>query len=125
MPETFGGGIGSPAYDPRSIPLIFGAKHLNTGEIWTVSKSENNLWIVTTVDITSDGGGAGGQLIMAIATSGVVVCSFNIGSSIDAFSWRGYLPIPANPAGILTFDNTSDRGLSIVCAGFASPYIAF
>src|SRR5579872_6067842 len=106
MPETFGSGTAGLGYDPRILPFPSVSHSLSAGAIWTWTPTENNLWIVTAVDLFAYTGGPGGLTVMKRGSSGPIVCGFNIGTGNDAFSWRGWLALVYSSGGILTIDNS-------------------
>lgn len=70
--------------------------------------------ILTELDVVSFGGHSGGALYFYSGTGSVYFVVFNIGSSSDAFSWRGSLPLSGN---VIGWQNSSDTGCSVTAAG--------
>jgi hypothetical protein len=79
------------------------------------------LWIVTSADMVSDGGASGGFATLQLGPSGGYhsICAFNIGSNVDAFSWRGIIVL--SPGEIVRWNNASDTTIEVMLSGYKTP----
>lgn len=117
MPETFGTGTAASSYDDRCTPQMFTIQQINPSTVGNASISvAGQLLVLTALDIVSRGGGTGGALFVSLVNAGSFFCVFNLGSNSDAFSWRGFLPLPN---GFLGWTNSSDTAVILVASGLA------
>lgn len=121
MPATFGTGTAAPSFDPRCTPVRLAEHNLAGGEVFTVHWLPNaNVYIVTAIDVVSNGISGGGRVTFQEANSGRTFWSINTGADVDTFSWRGYLVVPFQSACGLIVNNITPGPVEIYVSGLAT-----
>lgn len=123
MPETFGTGAAPTGWDAHAMPYAIAQVTVGGGATETISLPLTSLVAVCSVDVVSGGGGTGGFADFSLLIPSVVWWAINIGSEVDAFSWRGSLLVPPESGQGLVISNASDTSIDAVFSGLLFPQI--
>jgi hypothetical protein len=122
LPATFGTGCAPERWLPDALPVHIGDVNVGPSSTEAIDLPDTTLWIVTAVEVVSDGGAGGGAAFMVVLlphASNVWV--FNMGANADSFHFRGSLVIPIFSGQQLQFDNPSDTPFEAFVSGLACP----
>lgn len=121
MPETFGTGTALAPYDDYTLPaLLWQASIPNTTTASKIFLPNCNTFIVTAIDVVTDGAGDGGFFSFIELHSGRTFWVGNVGTNSDTFSWRGFLVIPFQSGCGLKCDNVTGQTVEVYVSGLVS-----